>query len=373
MRVEIVEHMATLEAHRTAWNTLLRRSPTHTVFQTFEWFTSWWEAFGDTYDLRVLLGFAGDTLVAVAPLVLHTKRRYGRPLACLEFAGAAPSDYADFLYQDQASLRALVQTLRGELAWDVLDFDRIPSTSPTLPILADEFPGWRGTSFCCDVASAYVFGPAHDGSEILKKKSLRRHANGLRKTGTVEIRHLTQEELIAPELDVFFHQHIERRSLTAAPSSFLNPREQKFYRLLTHHLTPSNSVLFTLVMLDGHAVACHYGFVYEQRLLWYKPSFSSQHADLSPGEVLIGELFQYCRTHALNELDFTIGEAPFKDRFTNVKRYNTKFHAFRSGFWQQLSHADRTLREQAKRVRLLRQLRRVWSRGQTRASASGLS
>ncbi len=372
MRIQLVEHAAALAAHRTAWNSLLQRSPTNTIFQTFEWFASWWEVFGDAYDLRVLLGFVGDSLVAVAPLVLSHQRRYGRPVACLEFACTAPSDYADFLYQDQSSLRSLVQALRAELAWDVLNFDRIPSVSPTLPVLAEEFPGWRGTSFCCDVASAYVFGPTNDGSDIVRKKSLRRHTNGLRKAGTVEVRHLTQGELIEPELEAFFQQHIERRSLTAVPSLFLNPREQKFYRLLTRRLAPHDWVLFTIVTLNGQAVAVHYGFLYERRLLWYKPSFSPQHAHLSPGEVLIAELFHYCRAHALSELDFTIGNTPFKERFTNVKRYNVEFQAFRSGFWQQLSYADRALRERAKRVRLVRQLHGAWGRVQNRVSARGL-
>jgi CelD/BcsL family acetyltransferase involved in cellulose biosynthesis len=133
-------------------------------------------------------------------------------------------------------------------------------------------------------------------------------------------------------------------------------------------------LLFTIVTLDGHPVAFHYGFVHERRLLWYKPSFSPPHAHLSPGEVLIAELFHYCHTHGLSEFDFTIGDTPFKQRFTNVKRYNTQFHTFRNGFWQQLSYADRTLRERAKRVRLVRQLRGAWGRVQKRASAkkSGL-
>lgn len=372
MRIQLVEHVEALEAHRTAWNSLLQRNPTNTIFQTFEWFASWWEVFGDAYDLRVLLGFAGDSLVAVAPLVLSTRRRYGGPVTCLEFASTAPSDYADFLYQDQSSLRSLIRALRTELTWDVLDLDRIPSVSPTLPVLADEFPGWRGTAFCCDVASAYIFGPANDGSDIIRKKSLRRHTNGLQKAGTVEVRHLTQEELIEPELEAFFHQHIERRALTAVPSPFLSPREQTFYRLLTRHLAPHGWLLLTIVTLDGQAVAFHYGFVYERRLLWYKPSFSPQHAQLSPGEVLIAELFHYCRAQRLSELDFTIGDTPFKDRFTNVKRYNTKFQAHRNGFWQQLSHADRALRERAKRLRLVRQLHSAWSRVRQRESAQDL-
>jgi CelD/BcsL family acetyltransferase involved in cellulose biosynthesis len=372
MKIQLVEHFAALAAHHAAWNQLLQHSPTNTIFQTFEWFASWWEVFGEDYDLRVFLGFEGDSLVAMAPLVASKKRRYGQPMTCLEFACTAPSDYADFLYRDRESLRGVVKALRGEGAWDVLDLDRIPSVSPTLPVLHQEFPGWRGTTFCCDVASAYVFGPTHDGSEILKKKSIRRHINSLRKAGTVAVRHLTQAELIEPELDAFFDQHVERRSQTATPSLFLDPRERMFCRRLTQQLAPHGRVLFTILTLDGQAVAFHYGFLYEQRLLWYKPAFSPRHAHLSPGEVLLAELFQYCRTYALLELDFTIGDTLFKERFTNVKRNNVKFQAFRNGFWQQLGHADRTVRERAKRVPLVRQLHTTWGRIRSRTNTTPL-
>lgn len=369
MRIQLIDHFAALEAYRTAWDRLLQHSPTNTIFQTSAWLTAWGEVFGGDYGLRVLLGFEGDSLVAAAPLVLSPKRLYWWPMTCLEFAGTAPSDYTDFLYRDEDSLRELVRALRAELAWDVLDLERIPSASPTTRVLAEEFPGWRGTTCPCDVASTYVFGPGQDGSDILKKKSIHRHLNRLQRAGTVAVRHLTQAELIEPELEAFFTQHIERRSLTDTPSLFLDPRERLFYRRLTQQLAPCGQVLLTVITLNDHPVAFHYGFLYGQRLLWYKPSFSNQHAQLSPGKVLIAELFKYCRAHALAELDFTIGDDAYKEHFTNVKRYNLKFQTFRNGWWQHVGHADRTLRERAKRVQLVRQLHTAWGGVRRRVSA----
>jgi CelD/BcsL family acetyltransferase involved in cellulose biosynthesis len=126
-------------------------------------------------------------------------------------------------------------------------------------------------------------------------------------------------------------------------------------------------VLFSVITLDGHPVAFHYGFLYGRGLLWYKPSFSNQHAQLSPGKVLIAELFKYCHAHALAEFDFTIGEDAYKEHFTNVKRYNIKFQTFRNGLWQHVGHADRALRAHAKRVPLVRQLHSAWGRVRRRA------
>jgi CelD/BcsL family acetyltransferase involved in cellulose biosynthesis len=351
VNIRCIERFEELCRYRTEWNQLLQQSPTNTIFQTFEWLESWWEVFGEAYRLQVLLGFADDTLVAAAPLVLSKKRHYARHVTCLEFMGGMPSDYLDFLARGRVSLHGLVNTLHSAVTWDLLNLDRIPADSPTLTVLAEEFPGWRGTQFFCDSCSAYVFGPGQDGSEVLGKKSIRRHVSGLHKAGTVAVRHLTQAELITPELDVFFDQHVTRRAQTAEPSHFVDPHYRTFYRLLTERLAPRGWVLFTVVTLDSQPVAFHYGFVYGRRLLWYKPTFSVAHARLSPGEVLIAELFQYCRAQGLRELDFSIGEESFKNRFSNVKRHNLQFRAFRHSLLQQVNYADRALREGAKRLR----------------------
>src|SRR6266542_2183553 len=115
MNIRLIEQFAALRPYREEWDRLALQSPTSTVFQTFEWLESWWDVFGDQYRLRVLLGFEGDTLVAVAPLVSSGKRMFGRQMTCLEFAASTRADYADFLYRDPRSLRELLRTLRAEL------------------------------------------------------------------------------------------------------------------------------------------------------------------------------------------------------------------------------------------------------------------
>jgi CelD/BcsL family acetyltransferase involved in cellulose biosynthesis len=246
------------------------------------------------------------------------------------------------------------------MQWDLLQLDRIPASSPTLSLLQGKFPGWRGTQFVCDFCPAYVFGPDHDGSEVLKKKSLRRHENGLKKAGTVDVRHYTRAEEIEPQLEDFFAQHVGRRTLTDTPSLFLDARYKQFYRLLTRRLALAGRVVFTTLSLDAHPVAFHYGLVSGQRFFWYMPTFSLQHARFSPGEVLLAYLFRFCRDNQMQELDFTVGDEMFKARFSNVKRYNVHFEAFRSRSLQQLNYAQRRLWENAKRFRVMRRFHAEW-------------
>ena len=159
---------------------------------------------------------------------------------------------------------------------------------------------------------------------------------------------------------------MERRSATDAPSHFIDPAYRTFYRRLTEGLAPNGWLLFTILSLDDEPVAFHYGFVYERCLVWYKPSFTIRRAHLSPGEVLLAELVKYCRAHDLEELDFTIGDELFKERFSNVKRHNVRFRTFRNGVLQRADRLGRLLRTRARR---LRDASRLADAGSRRAGA----
>jgi CelD/BcsL family acetyltransferase involved in cellulose biosynthesis len=346
----VIEDLDALLPFRDAWNALAETGPGATVFQTFEWLEAWWRIFGARERLRALLVLDGDTLVAAAPLMTRAARAYGRTVTALTFAGGLQSDYNDLLYADAGALGRLLAALRSEGGWDLLELGRIPAASATPRALAAAFPRWRGVFSTAEVCPAYVFDAAHDGSDVLGKKSVRRHVRGLERAGAVAVRHLTRAEDVAGELDDFFQQHVERRSVTEAASNFLDPRAGAFYRLLAEGFAAQGWLLFTVVTLDGKPAAYHYGFVHRRRLVWYKPSFALHLARLSPGEVLLAELFKYCQAHALAELDFTVGDEAFKTRFANVTRRNVSFRAFRSPAVQGMDWARRRVRAGARRV-----------------------
>ena len=77
-------------------------------------------------------------------------------------------------------------------------------------------------------------------------------------------------------------------------------------------------------------IAFHFGFLYNKKFLWYKPSFDVRLAKHSPGEVLLKELLEYAYARGCEEFDFSIGEEPFKKRFANILRKNYSYKIFKS-------------------------------------------
>jgi CelD/BcsL family acetyltransferase involved in cellulose biosynthesis len=90
------------------------------------------------------------------------------------------------------------------------------------------------------------------------------------------------------------------------------------------------NVHFCALFLDDRPIAFHFGFISRNRLLWYKPSFDIRVAKGSPGVTLACNLIRFAQENSLAELDFTIGDEPFKSRFCSEYRIVDEYRVHKS-------------------------------------------
>lgn len=308
-----------------AWNDLLARSDTNTVFQTHEWITSWWQIFGAGRSLRIIAVFDRHRLVGLAPLM----EERGEPgTTLLRFIGDGNSDYCDFLLAEPRLpvLRQIVAALAEQRGrWRTLRLNNIPQRSFTAqnirPLCAEVhlMPLIRQRIDC----PTLVFDPSPARAEsVLRKSSLRRPSNYFRAHGKVEFTELTSVDQALSLLPVFFEQHQQRWRGTGSPSLFTDPRVRDFYRVLLERLLPTGWLVFSVVTFDDRPLAFHFGFDYDRRYYWYKPSFDIGHRQHSPGNLLLRFLLQRALERNCREFDFTIGNEEFKRRYSNTLRRN---------------------------------------------------
>lgn len=120
------------------WGTLLAACSEATVFNSWEWLFSWWQAYGDQKELRLLLWLDAEhaQLVGIAPLYLASEM-IGPGLQCrvLRFLGdgSYDSDYLNFIAHPSCDFKAIVADLGQWLStnneWDVAVFDTLPAHS----------------------------------------------------------------------------------------------------------------------------------------------------------------------------------------------------------------------------------------------------
>ena len=125
LRTEVLRSAGEFAALEEEWEDLYQDSAQATPFQSWAWLYSWWESYGEDYELRLVTVRDGrGLLVGVAPLMLEYKRGF----STLLFVGTGLTDYLDVLirerWEDQVS-EILVRTL-GEIgSWQVADLQQL--------------------------------------------------------------------------------------------------------------------------------------------------------------------------------------------------------------------------------------------------------
>lgn len=309
------------------WQELWRRAEVPSVFARYEWLVSWWRACAGNRRLRLYVARDRGRVVAVLPTAWPIESMLSREPVVL--VGHEHADYAAILV-DRARPDA-VATLLAVVAADLpaggtFRVADVRSDSSHARLLAQLAGSWRSrwrleSEVPCPRAS--LAGSRLD--ELTRKESLRRHSNKLARLGTIAVDHFHSAAEILPHLEAFFAQHVERWSGTDSPSLFLREHNRELYREWARTLAPTGELVYTEITLDGTPVACHFGFISEGDLVWYKPCFAMALAKVSPGEVLIKELLLLAGARGLAGMDFTRGAEAFKQRFADQQRLAMTF------------------------------------------------
>ncbi|MGH9350514.1 MAG: GNAT family N-acetyltransferase, partial [Vicinamibacterales bacterium] len=333
LRGRIVASLDDVGLDGEAWNALAARSDTRSVFQTYEWTRSWLATIGDQYQPWFVTVADGSGVRGVAPLVVEAR---GSGERIVRFLGDGRADYLDLLAGDGEPLvvDAMFDALREHGRWDVIELNNIPGHSRTAPVLRDicAAAGYRmlaDDQYPCP--TLVIEGHEEEARRIANKPSLRRRTNYFNRSGRLVCRNLGTARDIEPYLEAFFDQHVTRWGGNGQGNSslFVDPRNRSFYRELTRRMTGRGWLLFSVVEFNDRPIAFHYGFDYNGSVIWYKPSFDVAFEHHSPGIVMVRHLIGYALDQKRRELDFTVGDEPFKRRFTNDVRKTVRVRVFR--------------------------------------------
>lgn len=321
VRIQLVERFDDLPIDGAAWNDLVSQSETNTVFQTYEWFSSWCHVFGNRHALWLLLAFTGEQLVGIVPLA-----RTGRTI---RFASERYADYCDVIAGQHKE--AVVQALLAFLAdrrdtWSALSLQNLPGNSSTPALLKRLAPSAglrllvRGTVAC---PAAILDGTSETSEALLRKDSLKRPYHFFRRSGHLVFRNAADVETALSLLPQFFAQHVKRWRRDRRPSLFLDAENCRFYSELVRRLLPRGWLVLSIVEYNREPIAFHLGFDYGEAFLWYKPSFDVHFERRSPGNVMLRFLIEQALANGKKKFDFTVGDEPFKKRYSSTVQYNT--------------------------------------------------
>jgi CelD/BcsL family acetyltransferase involved in cellulose biosynthesis len=341
LRVEWVTTSDGLRALRPAWDALLARGATRTVFLTFDWAWTWWEHFGADQEPWVCVVRRGGRIVALVPWLRSRVEGFRQ----IHFLGHKLSDRKDFIIDPRddraAVIRAALTALDARGGWDLLFMDRLPADSPNCAPLRDVLAAhppdrWtlapRWTAPYVEIAgdwSRYWKGLSRNFRSYRSHNlnRLRKQADGAEPRWRLSL----EPGEIDAWIDRFARMHAAQWGEREGHSLFQDPAMVRFHRALAHRFAATGRLRATSVEIGGEEAAMNFalehGGVFSFLLTCYEPRFSHG----SPGLMLLIQLLEDAFARELREFDFMSGGEPYKQRFAPALRELYAFGFFAPG------------------------------------------
>ncbi len=311
-------------ALRPAWNELLHRSRSDTLFLTWEWQTRWWDCIGfERGPLHLLGAFDGEELAGIVPLYLGQEPEGAtlHVVGCIEV-----SDYLDLIVADGREMevyQAFLDWLDGPEApvWDLVDLCNQPAASAAHTLLP-ELARRRGLpvevaqeDVCPIVALPGDFEAYLAGLDKKQRHEVRRKQRRMeREIPGYAVRFVTEE---GPGLDGAVAEFIRLHRLSGdAKDTFMDAGMQAFFYEVAHMAAQAGWLELAFLEIDGQAVASYFNFIYGGDLLIYNSGYDAQaFPQLSPGWVLLAEVIHHAIAAGRRRVDFLQGNEDYKYRF----------------------------------------------------------
>lgn len=321
LTLEVCTDDVGLQRLATRWNALLALSRDPTVFQTWEWISSWWKHHGRGC-LQVLVARRADEIVGILPLVRTSYR--GIPLRQLRFAGAPLADVQDMIaHRDHevACAEQFLAHLAGRRDWDFADLPDLREAS-ALATLAGR-PELQLDRVHHRVCPFVALPPTWDAFLQALPPKMRKRTGYYRRRLKRELaaEHVTvgepDRELTMRQL---FELHNRRWRKRGARGAFATEKTRAFHLDLSRKLLASGHLRLHRLTLNGRTAAVLYCFHYGPRVSYYLSGFDLSYAKYSIGHDLIAFAIEDAIALGASEFDFLRGDEAYKYGWNATER-----------------------------------------------------
>lgn len=337
IKIEKIDDFQQLVSIKEQWNNLLSRSQVNTIFQTFEWISAWWKAFGEDYKLFVLLIKRDDELIGIAPLVSYDYSVIGIKLQRIQFIGEPWADYLDFIIpQNHENIIAkVVDFLLGSSSnWHSIRFRQLPQSSPTWAVLKSMAES-KGLLFL-QSSSISPQVKIEDGWEEYQnsmskklRKNIQYSIRSMEKRGALDLQQMDSETESTKMLEEFFALHQKRWQAMKVKSAFSQQKNRAFFSEITKNMSGKDWIDFSVLKWNNRTIAMHFGYRYNKTFYYYIPTFDYDYRKYSPGSILVYKLLEDSFSRKLKLFDFLRGKEPYKELWANTKEVTYAFNLFK--------------------------------------------
>ena len=146
---------------------------------------------------------------------------------------------------------------------------------------------------------------------IASKKSVKYGVKYCQKIEGYSVEHFCGDDIKESHIKLLSKMHKKR---WGSQSAFSDSKRYLFYS------TNKSNKVFSIIRLGDEILAVSYCMIYNDILLFHTPVFNVDLHKHSPLQVLLYELFMFCKNKNIKEFDFGLGNENYKIRFSNSDR-----------------------------------------------------
>ncbi len=356
LNIELVPPSLWLDRLVPAWENLLERSASATVFLSPAWILSWWRHFQDDRYAHLLAAWDQDgRLCGLAPFYL---RRLHAPGFGNSFTlgfmsdSEVGSEYLGMLTLPECEddfVNALACELQGR--WVLADLRGLKESGALPQRIVEAFGAQRTNRLYQERHPCSIIHLPFDYDIYLSslpqkfRSNIRYRTNKVRKNFDVRLIVTTKEEEIEPHLHCLFAMHQARWRAEGNIGSFYDPRKCAFYREVSTAFLRKGWLRFYHLEVDGVIRASQFGFAFRGVMHSLQEAFDHE---FSPrgisglGIVLRAMVIRESIAEGLRAYDFLGGTEEYKLRWGTTPQYTQRVRIGAPGFKGALAFSART-------------------------------
>ncbi len=320
MELSIYREATAFDILKAEWHELLKRAHSDCIFYTWEWHSTWWQAY-QPGELLIICCHQQDRLLGIAPLFLAKSERgtSAQIIGCVDV-----TDYLDFIV-DKDHLLAVYEAIADyfaneRAAINCFDLCNIPQDSPTreiLPALLRErgFDTVVERQEVCPVIDL----PDEWGAYMLLLDKKQRH-EVRRKMRRIHGSQQAIDWYIVNGKDNLEHEisHFARLMAASDPEKarFLQDEGNlRFFKQIVPLALDRGWLQLSFLTIGEERVAAYMNFIYGNRVMVYNSGHDHQrYSQFSPGIVLLAYNIQHAIKSGYKYYDFLRGDERYKYR-----------------------------------------------------------
>ncbi|BDG08191.1 GNAT family N-acetyltransferase [Anaeromyxobacter paludicola] len=320
LRVSESAEAGRLASLRAEWTELFDAAGQPTPFLSWEWLFTFWRAFGQRRDVRILEA-RGRTGRLEGLLVLQGRRpALGPRRWSLLGNGLAGADALDVLARPGAEpqVRSAIAShlLRTLPEWDALDLEDLPAGSPTVEALTRALAPHGvevevAPRFTCP-GFALRGGFAEHLRRIARRETYGRRCRWLARQPGFRIEVATSVGEMAEAMEDFLRLHRLRWAPEGGSYGIPPGRVEEFHRAVAPLLAARGFMRLYRLFVQGRSVAAVYGLELGGRFYYYQSGMDPAWSPRSPGMVLTGRTVEDAYARGLGYYDFLRGTEAYK-------------------------------------------------------------